>query len=183
MMAADEVRGPVAVAGAQVEHAPALRALFRQANEEHRGSMPPRVFEGYLDDLLALVGDEPPPGMLVVVGPAGAVLATGTVLTDGHLQSHWPSGTAVLRAMAVEPAARGTGLGGVIGRACLARARDLGAAAVGLHTGPFMHDAMRLYESLGFRRCPELDVRIDDIFGPAGEPYDDPALAFRLDRW
>jgi GNAT superfamily N-acetyltransferase len=176
-----EERRDLVVAEASAADAGELRALLLAANEEHRASMPPRVFARYLDDLVELVGEVPPAGMLVAREAGGRLVGTGTVLDQGSLHALWPAGTVVLRAMAVLPEARGTGAGGAIGRACLARAASLGAVAVGLHTGPFMVDAMRLYESLGFRRCPEVDLPIDDIFGPAGEPYDDPALGFRLE--
>lgn len=183
MMAAEQ-RSDLVVEDARPEHVAALRQLFRDANEEHRWAMPKVVFDNYVHDLLVLLGDEPPAGMLVVREAAGdgAVIGSGTVLATGSLHSLWPAGTVVFRAMAVAPSARGTGVGGVIGRACLERASALGTSSVGLHTAPFMHDAMRLYQGLGFVRWPALDVRIDEIFGPAGEPYDDPALAFRLDR-
>ena len=181
MMAAGQ-RSDLVVEAARPEHAAALRQLVRDANEEHRWAMPKVVFDNYVHDLMLLVGNEPPAGMLVVRDASdGRVVGTGTVVTAEAFHSLWPTGTVVLRAMAVAPSARGTGVGGVVGRACLERARALDASSVGLHTAPFMVDAMRLYEGLGFVRWPALDVRIDEIFGPAGEPYDDPALAFRLD--
>ena len=176
-----EPRSELVVGPAGPEHGAALRELFRDANEEHRPAFPKVVFDNYVHDLLLLVGDEPPAGMLVVHDPDGRVVGTGTVVTAEAFHSFWPAGTVVLRAMAVAPSARGTGVGGVVGRACLERARALGASSVGLHTAPVMVDAMRLYTGLGFVRWPSLDVPIDEIFGPAGEPYDDLALAFRLD--
>jgi ribosomal protein S18 acetylase RimI-like enzyme len=42
---------------------------------------------------------------------------------------------------------------------CVSRARQSGAAAVTLHTTDMMRAAMRLYERLGFRRAPELDIQ------------------------
>ena len=180
MMTAEQ-RSDLVVAPAGPEHAAAIRQVLRDANEEHRRWLPAVVFANYVHDLMVLVGDDPPEGMLVAVGADGRVLGTGTVVANGSLHSLWPAGTVVLRAMAADPTARGTGIGGLLGRACLARARALDATSVGLHTAPFMVDAMRLYERLGFVRWPKPDVPIDDIFGPAGEPYDDPAIAFRLD--
>jgi GNAT superfamily N-acetyltransferase len=181
MMAA-EPRRDLVVTPAGPDDAAALRRLLLDANEEHRPGFPEVVFANYLDDLMVLVGNEPPAGMVVVRDTTdGRLVGTGTVMTAGALHSFWPAGTVILRAMAVAPSARGAGVGGVVGRACLERARQLGASAVGLHTAPIMADAMRLYAGLGFVRWPSLDVPIDEIFGPAGEPYDDRALAFRLD--
>jgi GNAT superfamily N-acetyltransferase len=176
-------RHDLVVRDAAVADAPSLRMLLLDANAEFRDAMPARVFRNYLHNLVELVGDVPPDGMLVVESADGQLLGTGTVAADGRTLHavDWPAGHAVFRAMAVAPAARGTGAGSVIGRALLDRAAARGARAVGLHTGTFMVDAQRLYERLGFRRVPERDLRIDDIFGPAGEPYDDPAQAYWLE--
>ena len=177
-------RHDLVVRDATPADAPALRMLLLDANAEFHDAMPAKVFRNYLDNLVELVGDVPPDGMLVVESAADRhLLGTGTVAVDSRSLHavEWPVDHAVLRAMAVLPASRGTGAGSVIGRALLERAATRGARGVGLHTAPFMLAAQRLYERLGFRRLPERDLRIDDIFGPAGEPYDDLAPAYRLE--
>jgi ribosomal protein S18 acetylase RimI-like enzyme len=67
----------------------------------------------------------------------------------------WPE----LRLLAVSPAARGEGVGEALVRECARRARDAGAAALGLHTSASMSVARRMYARLGFVRAPEADFR------------------------
>lgn len=61
------------------------------------------------------------------------------------------------RMLAVDPAARGRGVGEALVRACLDRARAAGAVTMRLSTKEDMHAAHRLYERLGFWRTPALD--------------------------
>lgn len=174
------------VRGATREDAPSVRALVVEANEEFRSAAPAIVFQNYVESVLALVdrGEDPRPGVLVAVDDAGRILGTGSIVEDGSsMHVDWPDGDVVLRGMAVAPTGRGLGVGGLIGRACVDWARAAGATGIGLHTGPFMTSAQRLYERLGFVRAPERDVAIDRIFGPVDDdlPYDDVALAYRLE--
>ncbi|MGY1740668.1 MULTISPECIES: GNAT family N-acetyltransferase [unclassified Blastococcus] len=64
---------------------------------------------------------------------------------------------AAFRMLVVDPAARGAGVGELLVRACLDRARAAGKAAMVLSTDPRMTAAHRLYGRLGFRRLPERD--------------------------
>lgn len=69
-----------------------------------------------------------------------------------------PMGDASFRFLAVAGRARGHGIGERLVEACLARARAAGAHRVAIFTMAFMEAAQRLYERLGFRRRPDLDV-------------------------
>ena len=173
----------IRVRAATTDDGPALRALVLAANAEFRSVVPPGVFDRYVDSVVTLVaGDARPDGVLVAVDEDDRVLGTATVVADGSsLHVEWPAGDVVLRGMAVPPVGRGLGVGMVLGRACVDHAVRSGATGIGLHTGPFMTAAQRLYDRLGFVRSPAQDVAIDRIFGPAEEPYDDVALAYRLD--
>jgi ribosomal protein S18 acetylase RimI-like enzyme len=62
-----------------------------------------------------------------------------------------------MRMLAVDPACQGRGLGRALTQWCLDRARSEGRIRLVLHTGTFMPAAVRLYESMGFRREPGLD--------------------------
>jgi GNAT superfamily N-acetyltransferase len=62
-----------------------------------------------------------------------------------------------VRMMGVAPTAQGKGVGQLLLDAVLGRARDLGRAAVFLHSTPQMNAAHRLYERNGFVRTPERD--------------------------
>jgi GNAT superfamily N-acetyltransferase len=64
---------------------------------------------------------------------------------------------ATFRMLAVDPAARGRGVGRRLVEAAIARARAEGRPAIGIFTRPFMTAAQTLYASLGFERTPSLD--------------------------
>jgi ribosomal protein S18 acetylase RimI-like enzyme len=59
--------------------------------------------------------------------------------------------------LVVDPAARGQGVGQLLVRACLDRARAAGKHRMVISTDPRMTTAHRLYERLGFSRLPERD--------------------------
>ncbi|PZF80803.1 GNAT family N-acetyltransferase [Jiangella anatolica] len=66
-------------------------------------------------------------------------------------------GEAEFRMLAVDPAARGRGVGAALVQACLDLAREHGDHTMVLSSLPRMHTAHRLYERLGFVRTPERD--------------------------
>jgi rhodanese-related sulfurtransferase/ribosomal protein S18 acetylase RimI-like enzyme len=84
----------------------------------------------------------------------------GTVMLQG-----WPEGgemlagpeEAEIRALAVVPDARGTGLGRDLLAAIIDRAVAIGVRHLVLLTQPDMKTAHRLYEKVGFTRLPERD--------------------------
>jgi ribosomal protein S18 acetylase RimI-like enzyme len=92
----------------------------------------------------------------------------------------WPVGDPHARRA---PHARGRGVGEALACESLCRARAREAAAVGLLTNPFMAAANRLYARLGFRRAPEFDIKIGEMFTGRRLPPDASwqAQAFRLD--
>jgi ribosomal protein S18 acetylase RimI-like enzyme len=61
------------------------------------------------------------------------------------------------RMLAVDPAARGRGVGQALVELCLRRSRELGYAGVRMSTMDRMSSAHRVYERLGFVRVPEDD--------------------------
>lgn len=69
------------------------------------------------------------------------------------------SGEAEFRMLAVTPSARGRGVGEMLVRWCVDRAREQGCTAVALSTLPEMATAHRMYERMGFARAPERDWR------------------------
>src|SRR5262249_43550579 len=79
---------------------------------------------------------------------------------------------AAIRMLGVDPSAQGRGVGRALLGACLDRARQLGRAAVFLHSAPWMQRAHRLYGGAGFVRVPARD------WTPVPEV---PLLAFRRD--
>jgi predicted N-acetyltransferase YhbS len=69
----------------------------------------------------------------------------------------WPTEWAAFRLLAVSPSVRGRGVGRMLTEECLRRARDLGAAVVGLHTTMLMNVARDMYKRMGWVRAPEYD--------------------------
>jgi GNAT superfamily N-acetyltransferase len=57
-----------------------------------------------------------------------------------------------LAKMGVSPKAKGKGIGWLLGRACLEKARELGAHRVYLESNTRLKPAISLYHKLGFRK-------------------------------
>lgn len=102
--------------------------------------------------------------LLVAVDDAsGALLGTSTLLRAGTGASRLAEGDeAELRLLAVDPAARGRGVGELLVRATVAAARGWKASAVVLDTGALNLPAQRLYERTGFRRVPEREAAYEN---------------------
>jgi ribosomal protein S18 acetylase RimI-like enzyme len=95
----------------------------------------------------------------------------------------WPAGWASIRTLAVHADWRRQGIGEALARECVRRARGRGAIAIGLHTAPHMPVATRLYERVGFRRAPALDIEIGEMFTgrSLAREHSWMALAYQLD--
>ncbi|MDB4977591.1 MAG: acetyltransferase [Myxococcaceae bacterium] len=115
---------------------PALaETLFAPARVRARG----RMLAAHDADSQALVG------MIIVVPPGGAArqIARG--------------GEAELHLLAVDPDARGQGIGAALIRAALKFARSEGWTQIVLSTQKQMTSAQTLYANAGFKRAPERD--------------------------
>jgi len=96
--------------------------------------------------------------LLVAVDAAGELLGTVTICPPGTpFAEVGRPGEVEFRMLAVDPAARGRGVGETLVRAVLDRARAAGAARVVLCSLPQMLAAQRLYTRLGFTRLPDRD--------------------------
>ena len=71
---------------------------------------------------------------------------------DGFVLARTAGGEAEILTLAVAPAARGRGLGGVLLRAAIARAREMGAETMFLEVGTDNPRALALYTRLGFAK-------------------------------
>lgn len=159
--------------------------LLLRANREYRGAMSDSIYRAYTDGLRALMSD---PNMLdqceiLVAGASGAVLGCIAFYPDAGLEGlNWPKGWAGLRALAVDPAARGLGIGRRLAEAAIGRARALGTSVVCLHNAAFQVPARQLYLDLGFVRCPQYDFDAADFpaFSPNGDRMAVEAFALRL---
>src|SRR5215213_1023632 len=152
---------------------PAVRRVLLAAYQEYAATLAPAMFGRYLTDILD-VGSRAGAGELLVVG-------TVTFYPDaGGEELGWPAGWAGLRALGVEPRARGLGIGRALLGACLERARAAGAPLLCRHTAEFMTAAVAIYQAAGFRRDPAHDFEATGRLAPEGvRPV--PILAYRLD--
>jgi ribosomal protein S18 acetylase RimI-like enzyme len=114
---------------------------------------------GYAETLADVAGRAQAGELLVAVDPGtdevlGSVLF---VLPGGRYAELSTAGEAEFRMLAVDPAARGRGVGEALVRACVARTAELGLRAVVISTRDFALTAQRLYARLGFVRTPQRD--------------------------
>jgi len=115
--------------------------------------------ETYLVQLADVAGRAEQAELLVARDPGtGDVLGSVALVLDGEFGEVLTSADeAGFRMLVVDPAARGRGVGELLVRACLERARAAGKRRMVLSTERGMHAAHRLYERLGFSRLPERD--------------------------
>jgi ribosomal protein S18 acetylase RimI-like enzyme len=91
-------------------------------------------------------------------GDGGRVVGAVALVLDGDFGEVTASDDeAAFRMLVVDPAARGLGVGELLVRECLDRARASGRRRMVLSTDPRMAAAHRLYRRLGFTRLPERD--------------------------
>lgn len=61
------------------------------------------------------------------------------------------------RLLAVDPKVRGKGIGKMLSKACIHRAKALDQRQLFIHSTESMKIAWGMYERLGFQRCPDID--------------------------
>jgi GNAT superfamily N-acetyltransferase len=110
--------------------------------------------------------------VLVAVSPAADLM--GGVVYFGDMSEYGSGGAAPLeknasgiRLLGVGLQMRGRGVGRALSNACIELAREQAHRCVVLHTTQPMRAAWSLYESLGFRRAPDLDFLQEtlEVFG------------------
>ena len=127
-----------------------MRSFIAWHKDRHREDM--RLIDAYFDaeafeqELASLPGKYAPPhGQLLLAtvddSPAGCVALREI-----------DSASCEMKRMFVRPAYRGNGFGKKLTLAILDEALDMGYERVRLDTAPTMHEAIRLYEAIGFRR-------------------------------
>ena len=149
------------------------------------GAVPRIGSDWILDAYLAELLDVRPrfaDAEVLVAEHDGRVVGTIVVLADVRHEgwSNLPAGWTGFRALAVAPRMRGAGIGQALVQHCIQRTRHVGAETLGIHTISLLTDAVRLYQRLGFVRCPEFDLRAADVF-PSENADEMVGLAFRRD--
>jgi ribosomal protein S18 acetylase RimI-like enzyme len=114
--------------------------------------------EGYAEQLADVEGRAGRSELLVVHDDGGRVVGSVALVLAGDFGEVTESADeASFRMLAVDAAVRGGGVGDLLVRTCLDRARAAGKRRVVISTDPRMTAAHRLYRRLGFRRLPERD--------------------------
>jgi ribosomal protein S18 acetylase RimI-like enzyme len=146
-------------------------SLIQRAYAEYARPSDPLWAEYF--GMLADVARRAAVATVLVAVAGGRIVGTATVELDRTLEGaeDLQPGQANFRLLAVDPVARGGGVGRRLVEACVEVARRAGKQVATLHTTEQMVVAQRIYRSLGFRREPSREV----------EPYPDLVLqAFRL---
>ena len=113
--------------------------------------------EGYVPQLADVAGRAERADLLVVRDDGRVVGSVALVLVGDFGEITESDDEAAFRMLVVDPAVRGRGIGELLVRTCLDRARAAGKRRLVLSTDPRMTSAHRIYERLGFRRLPERD--------------------------
>jgi GNAT superfamily N-acetyltransferase len=167
---------------AVADDAAAITRLLRAANAEYEALLPPAIYAAYLDDLLDLERRRLEEAQFVVAEGKGDLAGCVAFYTSASREGMGlPEEWASFRSLAVDPRARGLGIGRDLIRACVERARAENRKVLGMHTGAFMKNAVTLYESLGFERCPEYDTNALDWLELDIEHRPIHAIAYRLE--
>ena len=133
----------------------AIMGLTVGAYEPYAAVIGPEWWTGYREGLpAALFADSA--ARRIVAQSAGVIVGSVLFYPGSTQQGTDP---ARVRLLAVDPAARGRGVGGALMEECVRRARAEGAAALRLHTMEPMVVARRMYERMGFQHQPDDDFQ------------------------
>ncbi len=178
----DPASRSVAIRLAREDEVDAIADLFAPGLRGYRGRGDDWIVDAYLSELLDVrsrLGAAETYVALVDERLVGSIAFYRDVVLEGW--SNLPSGWAGFRALVVHPDARGRGVGRLLVERCVMRAHEVGAPALGIHTIDLLDDAVRLYERLGFVRCPEFDLPAAHVFPVPGADDGLLGLAFRRD--
>ncbi len=143
----------------------AIEQLTLTAYAEYAAAVTPEFWSAYRRNIAEAIRLRLP-GERVVAEATGSGRLLGSVLLIPAAHSAADAdvhGRPEARLLAVDPAARGRGIGRALMTECIRRARAAGAAALYLHTTESMRTALGMYERMGFVRVPRHD------FSPAAD--------------
>ena len=142
----------------------ALGQLMVEVYSRLEGFPDPEEQPAYYQTLARIGGftQNPETKLLVAVSIEGDLL--GGVVYFSDMRYYGSGGTAPqmtdasgVRLLAVDPKARGMGIGKALTQACIQMAKDRNQSRVLLHTTKAMQAAWAMYEKMGFQRFPDID--------------------------
>jgi GNAT superfamily N-acetyltransferase len=121
--------------------------------------------------MLANVGElTNKPETEILVAVSGEESIAGAVVYFSDMQYYGSGGIATkeqnaagFRLLAVSSTTRGQGIGILLTKECIRRARDRKLSQVIIHTTMAMQTAWKMYERIGFRRSEDLDFMQSDL--------------------
>ncbi|WP_303310350.1 GNAT family N-acetyltransferase [Hymenobacter sp. BT730] len=152
------------IRNARPEEFEQIGKLLVQVYSQLEGFPKPEEQPAYYHMLSAIgeVTRNPGTELLVAVSPDDRI--AGVVVFFSDMQYYGSGGIATqekhaagFRLLAVDPATRGQGVGKLLTRACIRKAKELHRAQVIIHSTKAMQVAWQMYEALGFKRAEELD--------------------------
>jgi ribosomal protein S18 acetylase RimI-like enzyme len=149
--------------------------LMVAAYSEYRAVLAPADWQAYAADVADVRG-RLPHSTLLVAERDGELAGAQTFYAPGA-RAPVPDDWAYVRLLAVAPAGRRRGTARALVEHAIARARELEAVGIAIHTTPWMAAALKLYRSLGFERAERYD------FEPPGAVFEGRPLrvmAYRL---
>ncbi|MEK3990038.1 GNAT family N-acetyltransferase [Robertmurraya sp. FSL R5-0851] len=153
---------------------PFIREQRVNAYTEHAEKIPNAHWEA-LKKAISSNADSQPGVELLVAEVEGTIVGSVALFpakTDAYEGMVDELDHPEIRALAVAEEFRGKGIASALIKECIQRSKTKGYQAIGLHTGEFMTNAIKLYKHFGFERLPQYDF----------EPANDGIIvkAFRL---
>ncbi|MFC0478206.1 GNAT family N-acetyltransferase [Robertmurraya beringensis] len=153
---------------------PFIREQRVNAYTEHAEKIPNAHWEA-LKKAISSDADSQPGVELLVAEVEGTIVGSVALFpakTDAYEGMVDELDHPEIRVLAVAEEFRGKGIASALIKECIQRSKTKGYQAIGLHTGEFMTNAIKLYKHFGFERLPQYDF----------EPANDGIIvkAFRL---
>lgn len=152
------------VRNARPEEFPAIGRLMVEVYSQLEG-FPKKSDQPEYYDMLANIGEitkKQYTELLIAVSSEGVI--AGAVVYFSDMSSYGSGGTATaeknasgFRLLAVDPNARGKGIGKLLTQACIEKARKDRNEQLIIHSTEFMQVAWKMYERMGFKRSKDLD--------------------------
>jgi predicted N-acetyltransferase YhbS len=139
---------------ARKDEAAAVENLIKSVYADYEAVLPPQVFADWMVSISESI-EADWDKMFVAVEDGNIV---GAVQLIPNVNMRGRRNVAVLGLLAVAREGRGKNYGRRLTEECIRAARESGCDSIMLHTNKFMKSAIKLYEGLGFVRCPEYDA-------------------------
>jgi ribosomal protein S18 acetylase RimI-like enzyme len=133
--------------------------LTIQAYEEFAPDLMEDEWERYRLDLANVEGRSKE-AKIIVAEQDGQLVGSVAYFPPGTRDPQvFPPDWSWIRVLAVHPSHRGKGIGRLLTKECIERARKDGATSIGLYTTQVMEVAKTMYERMGFERQEEYEWR------------------------